>query len=277
MKKIISRTFAVLIISLGLLASSGCVSILDATSKGPIQTDPGKRSFGDMLDDKRLNTIIAVNIKKADKKLDKSNITVTSYNSVVLLTGQVLNAQLRELAAKTARNVNKVRQVYNELEIMPNISFAQKAKDRWLDTKIDTKLFASKQAESHKVKIIVENSVVYLMGILDEEQTKLITDIVRNTTGVTKVVRAIEYIKSDNNADENEVSKIAVEAFDDAAVENSSANNSSSASGESYYDQITEEPNAVEGNPATKNINATPKRELQEESEILDSTPSNSQ
>lgn len=237
MNKIFFRTFVAISSLLTLIVISGCVSILDATSRGPIQNDPGKRSFGEMLNDKRLNTIIAVNIKKADGKLNKSNIKVTTYNAVVLLTGQVLSAELRELAAKTARDVHKVRQVYNELEIMPNISFAQRASDRWLDTKIDTKLFASKQAQSHRVKIIVENSVVYIMGILDEEQTQLITDIIRNTKGVAKVVRAIEYIE-DKEEHPPEVSKIAVEAFDDAAVDGHAAANE----GESYYDQIIEEP-----------------------------------
>ena len=44
---------------------SGCVTIVDATHDGPIETDPSKRSFGQYIDDKKLKTVAAVNIKKA--------------------------------------------------------------------------------------------------------------------------------------------------------------------------------------------------------------------
>lgn len=181
------------------LTTTGCVSILNATSKGPIETDPTERSFGSMLDDKRLSTVIAVNIKKSDERLDKSNINVTSYNSIVLLTGQVPTIEMRELAGKVARDIHKVRIVHNELEVIPNIPFLQASKDKWLDTKIDTKLFASKQIDSQKIKIIVENNIVYLMGTINEEQADLITDVVRRTKGVEKVIRALEFVDSKGN------------------------------------------------------------------------------
>lgn len=175
----------------------GCVSILDASSKGPIIPDPTKRSFGSLIDDRQLKTITSVNINKADPLLSKSHINVHSYNSVILLIGQVPSKELRELAGETARNISRVRQVYNELEISPNISFGQRTKDNWLETKIDSKLFATRDIQSDRVEVIVENNVVYLMGLLTLVQVEKITDVIRNTKGVTKVVRAIEYIEEE--------------------------------------------------------------------------------
>jgi len=44
------------------------------------------------------------------------------------------------------------------------------------------------------VKIVTENSVVYLMGLVTKEEAEAAVDIARNTSGVTKVVKVFEYI-----------------------------------------------------------------------------------
>lgn len=173
---------------------SGCVAVIDATTTGPIQIDPSKRSLGEYVDDKRLKTIVAVNLKKADPQLDNAHINVYSYNSVVLLTGEVPSKEMRELAGKTARDVNRIRQVYNELSIGPKTTFLSRTNDNWIQSRIKTKLLFHTDINSKRVKIIVEDNTVYLMGLMTKVQTDKITDVVRRTRGVKKVVRAIEYI-----------------------------------------------------------------------------------
>lgn len=177
------------------LALSGCVTVLDATTDEPIRRDPGKRTFGAYVDDKQLKTIISVNLKKADPGLKDANVNVTVYNGVVLLTGQVPTKALREKAGEIARDVNKVRQVYNELQVLPNTAFLSRTNDSWLATKVNSKLMAHKDIDSSRVVVVVENSTVFLMGLLTRVQTEKITDVARSTKGVTKVVRAIEYIE----------------------------------------------------------------------------------
>lgn len=188
------------ILGLGILALTlcltlnSCVSVVDAVSEDPIQPDPTKRSFGEYWDDKQLKTIVAVNLKKADPELDKSKIAVYSYNSVILLTGQVQSKELYELAGQTARKVNRVRQVYNELQLGPKIRFVDSVKDSLLGSKIKAKLLLYKDIQSNRVEVYVEDKTVYLMGMLSKAQTEKITDVVRRQKGVKKVVRAIEYI-----------------------------------------------------------------------------------
>jgi len=175
-------------------ALSSCVSVVDAVSEDPIYIDPTKRSFGEYWDDKQLRTVVAVNLKKADPQLDDANLEVYSYNSVILLTGQVPSKELYELAGKTAREVNRVRQVYNELQLSPKARFIDSVKDKWIGSKIKTKLLLYKDIKSNRVEVYVEDKVVYLMGKLSKAQTEKITDVVRRQKGVKKVVRAIEYI-----------------------------------------------------------------------------------
>lgn len=174
---------------------SGCVSIVDATTEGPIKTDPGKRSFGEYWDDQSIETVVGVNVKKASPALDRAHINVHSYRGVVLLTGEVQNSEMRSLAGETAREVARVRQVYNELQIKPNATFLDRTSDNLLQTKINTKLLVYKDIDSSRVKVIVEDDIVYLMGLLTKIQAEKITDVVRKTKGVKKVVRAIEYIE----------------------------------------------------------------------------------
>lgn len=172
----------------------GCVPLMDATTDKPLQIDPGKRSFGERVDDRQLQTIIAVNIKKADPRLDTAHIRVYSYNAVILLTGEVPSNELRELAGNTARKVNRVRQVYNELAVGEASGFLSRTYDNWIHTKIKSKLMFNGDIDSSRVEIIVEDNVVFLMGMLTRDQAEKITEVVRKTRGVTKVVRAIEYI-----------------------------------------------------------------------------------
>lgn len=174
---------------------TGCVTIVDATSDGPINPDPGKRSFGEYWDDKRLKTVVAVNLKKADPGLDDSHINVHSFRGVILITGEVPSHKLRDLATNTAKSVTRVRQVYNELQIRPKSSFFSRTSDNWLSTKLNMKLLAYKDIDSDRVKVIVEDDIVYLMGLLTRVQADKITQVVRRTGGVKKVVRAIEYVE----------------------------------------------------------------------------------
>lgn len=191
----IKHTMLTLLMLLTMTLASGCVTIVDATSDGPVDTDPTKRSFGGYIDDQEIETIVAVNIKKSHPDLNKGHVRVTSYNGQVLLTGQVFTQELRDIASKVAHKVDRVRQVYNELQISPKAGFLSRADDKWIKTKIKTRLIADKLVSASKVKVVVEENTVYLMGLLTSLQAERATQIVRKTKGVKKVVRAIEYIE----------------------------------------------------------------------------------
>lgn len=178
-----------------ILLTSSCVTIIDATTDQPIKADPNERSFGGYIDDKNIRTVVAVNIKKASAALDEAHVNVYVYNGVVLLTGEVQSQAQRDLAGKTAREVTRVRQVYNELQVQPKSKFMDRTVDNIMQTKINAKLLLNKDIESGKVKVFVENDVAYLMGLLTRVQTEKITDVVRKQPGIKKVVRAIEYIE----------------------------------------------------------------------------------
>ena len=200
MKKHFPKLFRAMSLCILSTTLSSCSSFLAATHNGPIEQDPGQRTMGEVLDDRQITTHLKVNLVKADPSLDEANITVLSYNGVVLLTGEVPTSRLRELAGETARNINSVRQVHNQLEVASKATFYSRTNDNWIGTKIRTKLIGSTEVESNRVKIVVENRAVYIMGLLTESEAQHVTELARTTEGVTKVVRAIELVPEHERA-----------------------------------------------------------------------------
>ncbi|MFT7559633.1 MAG: osmotically-inducible protein OsmY [Flavobacteriales bacterium] len=190
----LKRLQLITIIVLIVTSTNACVTVVDAVTDNPIQPNPNKRSLGTYIDDKQLNTIARVNIKKAHPLLSDSNVNVHSFNAVVLLTGEVPTVKLRELAGNTVRDIDRVREVYNELVVGPQRGFFAQRLDSTLGTKIKSKLLIYKDIKSRRVEVIVEDHTVFLMGLLSKAQAEKITKVVSETRGVKKVVRTIEYI-----------------------------------------------------------------------------------
>lgn len=177
-----------------LLALGACAPIMDATSDGPIRENPGKRSFGSKLDDQRIEDITKVNIKKISPQLRKAHFDVVSYNGVVLLIGQVQTDEFRSRAASVASNTLRVRQVQNALTVGPNTSAAVRMYDAWLTTKVKTKFAFNNDINGQRIKVVTENGVVYLMGLVSQREGDRAAGVAQRTGGAQRIVKAFEYI-----------------------------------------------------------------------------------
>lgn len=176
------------------LLQSACVSIIDATTDGPIQEDSGERTFGNTIDDERIETVVLVNLRKASETLKNAHINAISYNGVVLLVGQVNSSDDRALAAEVAGQVRGVRLVHNELTASGKISGLAITNDSWLTTKVKSKLMINGKTDSGRIKVVTENGVVYLMGLLTRAEAQHAVEAIQNTGGIQKIVRVFEYI-----------------------------------------------------------------------------------
>ncbi len=175
---------------------NGCASVISATTGDEgIQEDRGRRSMGAVVDDNSIETTIKVNLNAADEQLKKAHINVVSFNGTVLLVGQVPSQEMKNLATRVARtSSSRVKEVYNELEVAGTTTFLSRSNDAWLTAKIKTLMLADSEVSGLRTKVISENGVVYLMGLLSQEDANKTVNLVSNTKGVTKVVRAFEYI-----------------------------------------------------------------------------------
>ena len=175
---------------------SGCASVISATTGDEgIEEDRGRRTMGAMIDDGSIETTIKVNLNAADEQLKKSHINVISFNGTVLMVGQVPSQDMKNLATRVARSSSsRVKEVYNELEVAGTTTFLSRSNDAWLSAKIKTLMLADSEVSGLRTKVVTENGVVYLMGLLTQEEADKTVNLVSNTKGVTKVVRAFEYI-----------------------------------------------------------------------------------
>lgn len=184
----------ILAISLILIATlTGCAKIISVTTSEPIQINTNKRTLGTKINDQQLETVARVNLNNTSEQLEAAHINIDSFNGLVLLTGQVPNAQLRSLAGDTVGKINSVRQVHNELTTASPSDFQTRSADSWVTTKIKTQLVAS-SIQSRRIVIITEAKTVFLMGLVSRYEAERITDVAKNTDGVKQVVKVFEYV-----------------------------------------------------------------------------------
>lgn len=177
------------------VAASGCSSVLTATRDGPIDDNRGTRTIGSKIDDSLIETKAAVNIAKAHPDLETgSNIVVASYNGVVLLAGQTPRAELKELAEQAAGSVQRVKRVHNELQVIRPSSGLARSNDAWLTTKIKTQMLANQDVPGSRIKVITENGIVYMLGLVSRQEGNRATSVVQSVSGVQRIVKLFEYI-----------------------------------------------------------------------------------
>ena len=177
------------------LSITGCSSVITASRENPIEDDRGTRTFGSKIDDSLIETKVAVNVAKASPDLDKnSHIVVTSFNGIVLLAGQTPRADLKSLAEQTAGQVQRVKKVHNELQVLPPSSLLARNNDAWLTTKIKAQMLTDSNIPGSRIKVVTENGIVYLLGLLTQQEANQATNLVQGVSGVQKIVKLFEYI-----------------------------------------------------------------------------------
>ena len=123
-----------------------------------------------------------------------SHLVVVCYNGFVLIAGQVADKVLKADATEVVRQIKGVRKISNELEIGSPTTALTRTNDAWLTTRIKSSLLANSDVTAGRIKVVTENSVVYLMGLVTQKEADKVTDIAATTTGVRRVVRLFELL-----------------------------------------------------------------------------------
>jgi osmotically-inducible protein OsmY len=127
-------------------------------------------------------------------QLRGARILVTSFNRNILLVGQAPLASQRIAAEKTAQETPGVGRVYDEVVVSYPIALTQRSKDSWITSQVRSNMLTKKGLESGSIRIVTEQGVVFLMGIVTAEQASLAVDVARRVKGVNKVVKIFQYI-----------------------------------------------------------------------------------
>ncbi len=184
-----------LLVLISTLSLGACGNLLATMEANPIEDDPGERTIAQQLEDESIETKAIVNIRAADDAFDNAHLVAVSYNGYVLLAGQVQSPQLKQQATEVVRGIRGVRRIYNELEVASPSSGMTRTSDTWITAKVKSFLLGGSDTPGLRVKVVTENGVVYLMGMVTPEEAERITSTAAGITGVQRVVKLFEIVE----------------------------------------------------------------------------------
>ena len=173
--------------------SAHAALVFGATAGGAVIYD--KRGVKTKMKD---NTV-AQNIYSAlrqDPAFDKnSRLSLAVFNGIVLMLGEVPTPEIRDKAYSLASGVKGVKRIFNQIQVSPIASLKIRSYSSLITAQVKAAMLATSGLRSTQIKVVTNNQVVYLMGVLSYKQANLATHAVRQVTGVKKVVKVFEYEK----------------------------------------------------------------------------------
>jgi len=171
---------------------TACVPVVvgGAAAGGAMAAD--RRTSGTYVEDENIEL-------KATKKIhdafgEPAHVNITSYRANVLLTGEVPDESAKTKAGDIILSIENVKSITNELVVGPKTSIGSRTNDTYLTSKVKAQFVSENKFQANYVKVVTENSVVYLMGYVSLKEAEDAVEIARNTSGVSRVVKVFEYI-----------------------------------------------------------------------------------
>ncbi|CAK0762893.1 hyperosmotically inducible periplasmic protein [Gammaproteobacteria bacterium] len=176
---------------------NGCAApfvFLGGIATGAIVADD-RRDSGTMLQDEGIELNARAALDDDIQLRDETHINITSFNHVVLLSGQAPTTILRYRAETLVRKIPHVKLVYNEIFIASPSSVVARASDTFITARIKNEIFNNNYVNTNHVKVVTESGVAFLMGILTRTEADQATTAARGVHGVSKVVRLFEFLE----------------------------------------------------------------------------------
>lgn len=151
-----------------------------------------RRTSGTYLDDEGIELKVVNRV--SEKYKDNTHVNATSYNKVVLLTGEVATADAKAAIGAIATAVPGVRFVVNELVVGNVTTLTQRSGDTYTTTRVKTRFIDGSRFQANHVKVVTEAGIVYLMGIVKRAEAKAAGELASSVSGVKKVVQVFEYL-----------------------------------------------------------------------------------
>ena len=191
MMRYLTIVIAVLIVA----ALQGCVAaVVTTAAAGGAVVAEDRRTNAAMLEDESIELKAQSRISDKFKQYsDTLHVNVTSYNRLVLLTGEVPSEEIKSGIENLVKSIENVQSVSDELVIAEPTSFGSRSNDTLITSKVKSRFIEARKFQPNWVKVVTENKVVYLMGLVNHTEAKDAAEIASTTSGVGKVVKVFEY------------------------------------------------------------------------------------
>ncbi|MGM7448645.1 division/outer membrane stress-associated lipid-binding lipoprotein [Idiomarina sp. ST20R2A10] len=185
----LSKT-ALPIVFISLLSLQGCAAVAVGAAAVGISSATDPRTIGTQVDDQTIE--LKANAKLGnDEQLDDSRVVAVSYDTNVLLVGQVPSEALKRRAEDVIKDTNGINKIFNQLRIGSKASAAVRAGDSWITSKVKLKFANNKSIDATNIKVVTENAEVFLLGHVSQAEADAAVEVARNVDGVERVIKAL--------------------------------------------------------------------------------------
>jgi osmotically-inducible protein OsmY len=187
------RLAAVAIVVAGATFLGGCAPLLiGGAIAGGAMVYTDRRSSGTQLEDE------VIEVKGMNRVTEmfgeRAHVNVTSYNRIVLLTGEVPAEADKASLQQSTSKIENVQSVVNEVIVGPPRSMSGRSNDALLTSKVKASFIDTKDLFSNALKVVTSNDVVYLMGRVTQREADRAAEVARGVSGVRKVVKVFEIV-----------------------------------------------------------------------------------
>ncbi|MHA3048242.1 BON domain-containing protein [Acinetobacter sp. ANC 4641] len=178
---------------------SGCASfVAGGTGTTPVGIQSGSRSLGQIVIDKSIERTALINLYKIDARFKQSRVNIKSFHSSVLLTGQVPDEHLKQLAEDNVKAMSDVKSVHNYITVGNQISYSTILQDATVTANARALIAKAPVVSDSKVLVHTENGVLYVMGRLNNGEIADLNSVLSQVGDVTKIVTLIDNIDPSN-------------------------------------------------------------------------------
>ena len=175
---------------------SGCASFISGgTGSAPVGTESGARSLGQVFIDSSIERTAKINLYKLDTRFKQSRVNIESFHGNVLLTGQVPDAHLKQLAEDNVRAMSDVKTVHNYIKVGNQISYATIMQDTTVTANTRGLVMKAVVVSDSKVRIHTEDGILYVMGRLNSAEIKDLNQVLEQVGNVTKIITLIDNVE----------------------------------------------------------------------------------
>ena len=185
------RLIAVLVALAPLLQSCFPLLVGAGVGAGVMMADD-RRTSATILEDQTIE--IKARNRITEKYGEQVNISVTSFNRFILLTGQAPTEEIKQDVSVLVLEVPNVRNVQNEIVVGGNSSTATHAGDALLTSQVKGRLSQNKDVGASHVKVVSESGTVFLMGLVTRAEAESASQTAATTSGAHRVVKVFEYL-----------------------------------------------------------------------------------
>ncbi|MGB5447036.1 MAG: BON domain-containing protein [Psychromonas sp.] len=172
----------------------GCAGGLIVAAGTAVAVSSDERSISEQISDDSLSMAALDKITELNINNENIRINLITNSGYLLVIGQVNNPQLSQQIETQLKTLRKAKDVYNQLRVSRPIGFAQQSKDSWITTKVKSQLIADDYVNPLKIKVVTENSEVFLIGKVTQAMADHATEISRQVAGVKRVNRVFQIV-----------------------------------------------------------------------------------